>query len=682
MFQQVFSRNRKGSNRGQSVKMILLTIIISMFTGAAFSKEDSRLDDKPFRFDIRIKWDKKWSRTSDKGHLNASIRGKLKFEDKEESDIGEHRIYSVSNSISGYNYFFRTKMDDISDKCAGKTTKLDKGGGIFYPEVVFQSMTSKLGWWHFEQYKQTITGIDINSLIDLAMNPKSDKVLDTYTFMITPPLLKTHEHYMCPKDWSEDSFTGFAFFNHCGKLNPENNSAIYQWKGEAQWGDGTKPDEEIKVGDCLNIKKLSPANGKDTNYKIRWQFGKIDPIVEIWYQDIDITDEKQDILIGRKVTLTARVFPDGNKIEGVTWKIDGFTVGDKEPIIVAGYEAAMDHGMVKPITPDDLEQEKLKFFWVKGEEKGKAHRIICSATINGKEKKAETTFQVYIPKFDKSNCIRKITKHITIGDYPKCKYDQIPNKPNKLKWSKFVYLGKFSKIQNLPESVCSKKKDDFKPADDTSWQDNCESPEIDPNATKVQGDVGIVLKHKIIMPPLEDETNLVQYIQIVKEINLEYNGIKYMRTKNRLNWIFDSKSENKYVNYLNKKPCPYKRSMNDTPGQELGNKLEKVYQYQQFRTYLMFKPSEKIDDPDTIWVPLEKVDWAWMYGVELSRDKQYYKLIEKKVIPGKGKLNPILLPSHPEWHGYASDPEYYMHEYKLTEDQFNSAIKNMRNNVK
>jgi hypothetical protein len=340
----------------------------------------------------------------------------------------------------------------------------------------------------------------------------------------------------------------------------------------------------------------------------------------------------------------------------------------------------LNYGKVLYVSQDDLEKKSLTFFWVKGSMKGIKYRVTCTAILDGKKKSSKTTFRVFAPAFDERISIRKITKRITIGNYPDCKYD---HNLQSWKWAQYVYLGRFEEIVGSPESACAKTPSESDRKNYENWHENCQPVDTASEIQSVKGEAGIILKHKIIMPPFEDESNILQYIQIVREKNLEYNGIKYLSTENGehdgvMNWIFDTDRIKKYVNYLDKIPCPYKRGMNDTPGRELGGRLEKSYQYQQFRTYLMFRPSEEKDDPDSIWVPLERVDWAWMYGVELSPDKRGYKLTVKRVIPGSGKLKPISMPSHPEWHGYAADPEYYEHRYNLTKSQFEQAVNDLR----
>jgi|GEM_PF-5274144 len=633
--------NLQATCRGRSVLLVLLWSIFSILPPQwAIAQGSEPKKEMPFRFNIRIKWHKDWGRTDDMGHLNASVRGKLKLKE----EIDEQLIYSFSNTFTGYNYLFRTKMKELSDQCYDRVTLREKGAGSAIPTIAFQALRGKLGRAHFLQYKMVQSGnLDIGSLVGFAMNPAKEKPLDTYTFLLISGKLPTMKHYLCPgKQRMEPSLNGFAINHLCGVLTPRTNFAHYNWSTSAHWTNGTTPTETLKTGDCQGIKIMLPGRAKspNTSYQFNWQFGDVEPMIEIWYHYIDITDEKEDIIIGRKVILEAKVFPAGHQMNEIKWKIDGYTPGSGNAVAVAGYKATRYSAKVTPISNQDLEgKRRITFYWVKGSPTGKAYRITCTAKIDGKKEKAQTTFRVFTPQFDKGNCLRHITKYISKGSYPGSSFQN-------------VYLGKITSIAS--------------------------SHTIGPGS-----ETGIELKHEIIMPPLEDESNLLQYYQIFREIKLEYNGVKYWRESNEKNkWSFDYDPKDilYFVNYRNEAPGPKSREMNDTPGNELcnvGQLKKQVYLCTLFKTYLMFKPSSDPKDAETIWVPLECVHWGWAVGVHdnpknprnVPCNKRSFLFDFKKVWPKR--LKPIFLPSYPEWRNDRDNHE-------LTKKEWLNSIKHIK----
>jgi hypothetical protein len=48
--------------------------------------------------------------------------------------------------------------------------------------------------------------------------------------------------------------------------------------------------------------------------------------------------------------------------------------------------------------------------------------------------------------------------------------------------------------------------------------------------------------------------------------------------------------------------------------------LERAEITHEFETFLMFRPSNRESDTETVWVPLAKVSWGWSARVERRKD--------------------------------------------------------------
>ena len=61
-----------------------------------------------------------------------------------------------------------------------------------------------------------------------------------------------------------------------------------------------------------------------------------------------------------------------------------------------------------------------------------------------------------------------------------------------------------------------------------------------------------------------------------------------------------------------------KIDMNDTPGQQLGQSVKEMNTAEEFKTYLMFRPTPH--DENSTWVPLKLVEWKWKASAVRVKD--------------------------------------------------------------
>jgi hypothetical protein len=157
---------------------------------------------------------------------------------------------------------------------------------------------------------------------------------------------------------------------------------------------------------------------------------------------------------------------------------------------------------------------------------------------------------------------------------------------------------------------------------------------------------------KVTLPKeFSDQPHFLQYVQLVCEDILEYKNGVYYYTGSRdcpgsSEWVLDT-----HYPY-DGKVAEKELDLNDTPGSQLGLLTEEVHQFQAFKTFLMFRPSKKPTDPNSVWVPLKVVEWGWK--AKAIRIKNYGFSNE----PGDFQLSGIhlLSPKKSDWSG---PPETY-----------------------
>jgi hypothetical protein len=204
----------------------------------------------------------------------------------------------------------------------------------------------------------------------------------------------------------------------------------------------------------------------------------------------------------------------------------------------------------------------VEFFFIDGSPSGRDEKISYTATVDGKKIEGKTTFKVWEPE---ANVQPIPSPKVTIG---------YMNKAGQT----WLYLGILS--------------DYVKPA----------------------GIPGIEIKSKITMPrPFSDTDHFLEYIQLIKEdITVLTNDGYSDYTGSDGKWMLDSTYP--YNGLVAKE----KIDMNDTPGQQLGQSVKEMNTAEEFKTYLMFRPTPH--DENSTWVPLKLVEWKWKASAVRVKD--------------------------------------------------------------
>ncbi len=168
-----------------------------------------------------------------------------------------------------------------------------------------------------------------------------------------------------------------------GKLKPEDKGVLK--------GSRNLISDEIKPF----FDALKSLIGGETGGTISWDIRV--PVLEIhWndenagdYRDITAPKKPEGQTVGKKIMLWGKIIPDSLKAENPKWTLQGKTIKK--------FEASNDKGEVKPLEKNDLENEKLDFFWV---DKGENLKVTFSATVEKEKLQAQTNFSVKRPNVE------------------------------------------------------------------------------------------------------------------------------------------------------------------------------------------------------------------------------------------------------------------------------------------
>jgi hypothetical protein len=489
-----------------------------------------------------------WDKQFDRTHETGSATLRVTGKIKLANEESEFLQYEPQNLTATYDFEFTRVMTDPGDECFGKKILHETGSGGGTPQLDFQAMLGSMGQMHLIQYQATSGGgFDVGRMMSMGMGGGDG--FDAYTFMLVAPgVVKTTERRMCPGSETRTIPRTAVFQMRCKELTSRAPSGSYKWASDVDWSPGQTPPMEVFVGSCDGTDFFGPAKGGgDVSYSVSWDFGEPKPIVKILWEDDDITDEEADVLIGRKVRLKAKPLPEGLSISNVNWEVD-------RDLVMAGYTSNSGNAAVVPFSKDAFNQPELEVFFRKGSLEGLEAKVKVSGKVDGSDVEAETTIKVFQPEIGSSD-IRPYGS-VTLGPHAdgEC----------------HLYLGSVSANRD-----------------------------------------GMDIEQAIVMPWVDEDQHLLQYVQRIKEDLLEYRGESFIQQKND-EWCLDT-----YYPANQRPPTPREARFLDSPGPPvLPRSTKEIHVHDQFETYLMFKPSSNPEDPDAIWVPIEVQRWDWAAGAE------------------------------------------------------------------
>jgi hypothetical protein len=552
--------------------------------------------------DAHVRIDVEWnnynpekSNISQTGFFFVELRGTI----IRMSDIDPF-YYAPKNLVANYNYQDRAIFVHPFDNCPELYSE-QKGSGpvriLYVDEAEDPTKDGHLTIQAAPGYEQSLSILrDSQSKGRGSARQKPiDKELktDIYLLMLVVPMATTlrEQSDPCSRYKTTPRPEGVA-------LSAYVNLAKWGMYGSYSWT-SSKLDMGLQIRNYPGQIQFEPNGGEgNVKYRVSWSFGKIKPMIQIFRITNegreDITDSETDILIGQKVKVEAVAVPYGDTEKG-NWNIPS-------PVI-ADFKADLEEGEMLPLDDSKKLKPAVEFFFTDGSFTGKPVILTYTAYVDNKEVKGKTIFKVYEPdvKWGK-NDVRE-SPSVTIGRW--AKEDQTR-----------LYLGEIT---------------DYR---------------------KVAGHPGMEIYSKVTFPKeFSDQPHFLQYVQLICEDIFEYkNGVYYQTGPSDCpgssEWVLDT-----HYPY-DGKVAEKELDLNDTPGSSLGLLTQELHQFQAFKTFLMFRPSKKATDPNSVWVPLKVAEWGWK--AKAIRIRNYGSSNE----PGDFRLSGIHLfpPKKLDWSG---PPETY-----------------------
>ena len=552
-----------GSLGALLVAVILSVVLVCPQAAFGRKKEPLKKDDViDALISVNIKGTYEDNRRQHVGSLTIIATGKIKNESKA---IGFNQ-YLPEGMNATYNYEYKEIDLNPPQGCPPLALE-EKGSGSVKVVSVMAGPSDTTGAFLLQVFTGPIGKTNMLQFTkragpDTMTHLSKEPVSDNYMFLFAPVTMKITKKVRrkCPQyEYDEqDNKRVFALRVPFAELKQEKMSGSYSWQSKKFPYKNLGMEVTNLQGNITYKPKKEPG---DVQYQVNWVFGKVKPEVQI-YQITDADKEPRDIT---NITEPKNILV-GQKVKLEAKVIPAADPGQEgawnipEKRVIKGFQATREKGEV--FLFKDNKAKRVEFFFIDGDPSGRDEKISYTATVDGKKIEGKTTFKVWEPE---ANVQPIPSPKVTIG---------YMNKAGQT----WLYLGILS--------------DYVKPA----------------------GIPGIEIKSKITMPrPFSDTDHFLEYIQLIKEdITVLTNDGYSDYTGSDGKWMLDSTYP--YNGLVAKE----KIDMNDTPGQQLGQSVKEMNTAEEFKTYLMFRPTPH--DENSTWVPLKLVEWKWKASAVRVKD--------------------------------------------------------------
>jgi hypothetical protein len=377
-----------GSFGALCVVVILSIVLVCPQAVFGRKKEPVKKDDViDALISVNIKGTIEENRRQKMVSLTITATGKIKNESKA---IGLNQ-YVPEGMNATYNYTYREIDLDPPQGCPPLALEEQGSGSVKVVSVkagpsdntgafLLQVFTGPVGKTNMLQFTKRAGPDTITHL-------SKESASDNYTFMLAPVNMKITKKVRkkCPQyEYDEqDNKRVFALRVPFVELKQGKMSGSYSWNSKKVPYKKLGMEVTNVRGNITYDPKKEPG---DVQYQVNWNFGKPKPMVEIRWEEKDVTDQHQDVVVGERIKLKAVVYPEDKDPKKGQWTIQGKFIED---FVVRGQE-----GKIDKLEGDELKKPEIKFHWW---DKGENLTVNYTTKVDGEDLKAKTTFLVKKP---------------------------------------------------------------------------------------------------------------------------------------------------------------------------------------------------------------------------------------------------------------------------------------------
>jgi hypothetical protein len=583
----------------------------------------------PVRVTVSVKWDIDGGGSRNQGSMTMRLNGTANLSEQMSvmepgAPPGAMVTYSAAGVGGNFTYSETVTQENPPEGCPALLAQYE-GNGFFTLEEVTSAMTSGLNI-------RKVGSMIPKEMLQFVPAQARDMMIDYYDFFVVAKKQKVRGR---KRGWNDCNFVDDEKeFNPSGLTIRFRITDDEKMTGSRRWTverDAGVPDLTIRISDLpetMERRPLVPEPGgrADVTYAVSWNFGEVDPYVEIQRREGDtwvplLGGDAGEVIAGERMELRGVVHPEEKDPKRGEWTIraEGGSGGETH---IKKYNASHQKGEVEHLDSSDLNASELLFYWV-NEGTG---RVTYTTRAGTKELKESVEFEIKKPQF------AFFTEATPRNDFGIMKLGT--GHPADECCVPALSAEKQKELDDL-NAECKQLEDKLTSLDpNNALHQTRDKPKLiqqwnalgcTPEGIQYQG-------ISFIAEPQDDITGEVQFVQLLsRSAMLEFEG---ETTYDRIGIVLDGC-------YPYPKNISYYATL-DAPGFSAKGGTSFEVRQLDFEMYLMFRP----DGDGNEWIPLKRAVWSWAGAIRCDRGTCWEEAAEA-VIPTSEQV-----PDHsqyPEW---------------------------------
>jgi len=377
--------------------VVCLAITLLLIPVAVQATEDQQpKKTMPIQATVSVNWDVEGGGTRNQGSMTMRLRGTANLAEEvsvmdQAAPPGTMITYAAKGVEANYTYKETETQENPPRGCSAVMAEYE-GSGVFTLEEINSAMTSGLNI-------RKMGSLIPNGMLQLVPPEARGMMIDYYDFFAVAMKQKVQGRR---RGWHDCDFVG-----HTREFNPTGLTIRFRitedgkMTGSRSWSVGENsggPSFNIRISDLpqdLERRPLvpEPDGGGDVTYEVSWNFGEVEPVVEIQRKEgpswVPLGDDPVEVKVGEKIELRGKVYPEQIDTEKGDWTVPGKRV--------EGFTVEGDTGKKNELEGKDLEQTPtVSFHWYDGAEGLQVK--YATTTTEGKNLVGEAAFNVQEPE--------------------------------------------------------------------------------------------------------------------------------------------------------------------------------------------------------------------------------------------------------------------------------------------
>lgn len=610
----------------------LLLVALLLIPVAARAADDQQpKKTMPIQVTVDVRWDVDGGASRNKGSMTMRLNGTAKL--SEEMSVmdpsappGTMITYSADGVGGNFTYSETVTQEHPPEGCPELMAQYD-GNGYFTLEQVTSAMTSGLNI-------RKVGSMIPKEMLQFVPAEAQDMLIDYYDFFAVAKKQKVHGR---KRGWNDCNFVEDE-----KEVSPSQLTIRYRitddekMTGRRRWsvkGSSGAPSFTIRISDLperMERRQLvpEPGDGADVTYAVSWNFGEVEPYVEIQRREGNawvplLGGDGGEVIVGEKMELRGVVHPEEKDPKKGTWSIsaEGGSGGETH---IKKYNARHQKGEVEHLDSDDLGTSELLFYWV---DEGTG-RVEYTTKAGTKDLNESVEFEIKKPQFAFYTEAKPRNDFGTLNPGESHPAGECCVR---------VLSAEEQKESDDIEAECKRLKERLESLDpNNALQQTTDKPNLlqqwnalgcEPEGIQYQG-------ISFIAEPQDEiaDSGEVQFVQLLsRSAMLEFEGeTTYDRVSNVLDGCYPYPKNISYYATL------------DQPGFSAKGGTSFEVRTLDFEMYLMFRP----DGDGNEWVPLKRAVWSWAGAIRCDNGTCWEEK-DEAVIPTSEQV-----PDHskyPEW---------------------------------